>query len=172
MLPPVLNTREKVELLQTYRDEYDLAVLVETGLYCGNGSGMHVQRVERYYAIDAQPENVELARANGHRALLGDSADVLPGLLELIDEPALFWLDAHAVTSDPDEFPPCPILAELDAITAHRDRLELEHVILIDDLRQYSGDFRGAPTLVELRHLVSDRGWKIIEADDIMRLLP
>lgn len=171
----MLNTRQKVELLQTYRDEYDLKVLVETGLYNGRGSGMEVSGVDVYVAIDWQPDNVHAARTalEGRHAavILGDSAFALPIALREIKEPALFWLDAHAIDDDPDSWPDCPLLVELDAITQHRHDNELEHVVLIDDLRQL-GQLRGAPTLDELREHAGRR-WRIVdEADDVMRLLP
>jgi hypothetical protein len=171
-----LAPAEKTKLLQTYRDRHRLAVLIETGLYYGYGSGQHVQGLRSYVAIDAQQRNVEIARENGYRAVHGDSGAILPRVLEAFDEPILFWLDAHSVGDDEGidvELPPCPILAELAAIVEHRDRLDLAHVVLIDDLRQFAdphGFNGGPPSLDELRDVCRTDGWRIVEGDDIMRL--
>lgn len=63
----------------------------------------------------------------------GDSVDVLPIILNEIDEPCVFWLDAH--WCDPNtavgKFP-VPLLEELDIISKHSIKT---HIILIDDCR-------------------------------------
>jgi len=69
----------------------------------------------------------------GNRLTLinGDSAVELKKLLEIIDEPICFWLDAHSgaqqyARGDQD----VPLLAELDLIKNHHVK---EHIIAIDD---------------------------------------
>jgi hypothetical protein len=75
----------------------------------------------------------------------GDSASVLPRILDGLDEPALFWLDAHPSTDRTARDAPIPLRAELAAIAAHP---VAGHVVLIDDL-QYAGT-AGYPALDEL----------------------
>jgi hypothetical protein len=62
----------------------------------------------------------------------GDSAAVLPRILDSLDQPTLFWLDAHPCSDRSVRDAPVPLLAELAAIAGHRVE---GHVILIDDMR-------------------------------------
>ncbi|HEX7658420.1 MAG TPA: hypothetical protein VF444_02985 [Pseudonocardiaceae bacterium] len=64
----------------------------------------------------------------------GDSAVVLPGILEELREPAVFWLDAHYCLLDSARGPKdCPLIEEVEAIAEHQRRTGLEHVVLVDD---------------------------------------
>jgi len=61
----------------------------------------------------------------------GDSARLLPGILEGIDERCTFWLDAHY--SGGETAPgPIPLMAELLVIKDHHIK---DHTIIIDDMR-------------------------------------
>ena len=55
----------------------------------------------------------------------GDSLDMLPRMLLEVDEPAVFWLDAHYETT--------PVLEELACISKHK--YAARHTIMIDDVR-------------------------------------
>ena len=57
---------------------------------------------------------------------------VLPGILEALTEPALFWLDAHPGTDRTARDAPIPLRAELAAIAGHPVG---GHVVLIDDIQ-------------------------------------
>lgn len=71
--------------------------------------------------------------------LCGDSGELLAKILAELDEPALVWLDAHAVLSDAVPRGPAPVLQELAALAAAPRR---DHAILIDDIRVFRD---GAP---------------------------
>jgi hypothetical protein len=160
---------DKSGLLRDYVARYAACSLVETGLYQGHGSGMDVPGVD-YLAIDWQPENVDAARGAGYRAACGDSAVVLADVIGHVAAPALFWLDAHAISDDEGSPTVCPLMGELAAI------IGWEHagssVVLIDDLWGM-GTIRGWPTLDELREAADAPGlWDRDEEMGVMRLTP
>ena len=101
--------------------------------------------------------------------IYGDSTSILPILLERINEPSIFWLDGHysgGITAKGDK--ECPIMEELDAILA--DKKRLNHIILIDDARCFTGkgDF---PAINELTEYIRSKNQKytIDIKDDIIR---
>lgn len=176
----VLDAPGKVLLLAEYLDAWGLRTLVETGLYLGGGSGFGVlDRLERYVVIDAQMDNCR--DASRHLADLGawtplwgvhcgDSARVLPAQLPLLDGPALFWLDAHAISAD-EGLPGFPLVRELEAVASweHGPR----SVVLVDDLRMMDGGLDGSPGLDWIRgYADSCELWDRAERDDVMRLTP
>lgn len=170
MTEPVLTSQGKQDVLADYFDRYPRSRVVETGLWNGNGSC--TQFVGRdgviVYGIEARRDYAELAQANhpGLRVRLGDSAESLPRLLQVLGGPALFWLDAHTVEEAGEENT-SPLMAELAAIIAWPHAAE--SVVLIDDLRMMGRD--GWPSVEQLREVV-DGTWERSEAEDIMRLVP
>jgi hypothetical protein len=70
----------------------------------------------------------------------GDSLDVLPKILENINEPVTFWLDGHFSGEEWETGKgklPNPLLKELDIINLHPIKT---HTILIDDMRCWTKD--------------------------------
>jgi hypothetical protein len=63
----------------------------------------------------------------------GDSAQVLPGIVAQLTEPAVFWIDAHISGNYGDQIAEknCPIYEELEAIDASTIRT---HTLIVDDL--------------------------------------
>ena len=101
----------------------------------------------------------------------GDSSTVIPALVQEIDEPALFWLDAHyssGRTARGEEN--SPILKELVPILTAEQR---GHIVLIDDAREFLG-LDGYPTITRLGDIVSDyRPDLVMTIDaDVIRILP
>ena len=85
-----------------------------------------------------------------------------------VDEPALFWLDAHyAGPLTARGMLDSPIVQELDAIRAHP---VAGHVVLIDDMRYFTGT-DGYPRAVDLVQWIrSDEPRGSVEIrDDILR---
>jgi hypothetical protein len=130
----------KTAMLAKYAEDYGLDVLIETGLDRGRGSGMFVD-VERYIALDYNEDNVTRARGRGFDARHGDSGKLMAEVLNEVDEPALFWLDAHGIDCHSEqvisaaEFPgweKLPLLRELEAIAAWPHAAK--SVVLIDDM--------------------------------------
>ena len=92
----------------------------------------------------------------------GDSGQILPKILRKLNEPCLFWLDAHWGDES------AAIKQELESIYTHRIR---DHVLLIDDARWFDGrtDYL---TIEELReHAHRDYPGSVVEMkDDIIRI--
>ena len=143
-------------------------MLVETGTYMGETAWALRRDFERIETIELEPTLARLARirfgrTNSVGVHEGDSAAVLPRILETLDAPALFWLDAHPSTDRTARGGPIPLRSELAAIAAHGVR---GHVVVIDDL-QYIGQ-PGYPSREELRL----PGYRIEEIGAVARLTP
>jgi hypothetical protein len=139
----------KRQLLRETAGTHGLRVLVETGTYMGETAWALRRDFDRVETIELEPTLARLAeirfrRTPTVRVHAGDSATVLPMILATLDDPALFWLDAHPST-DRTAHGPVPLRAELAAIAAHPVD---GHVVLVDD-RQYLGS-GSYPTLAEL----------------------
>lgn len=140
----------KRALLRDVARRHGLRVLVETGTYMGETAWALRRDLDRIETIELEPTLAELARIRfarvpNVRVHQGDSASVLPRILEALDEPALFWLDAHPSTDRTARGGPIPLEAELAAIARHPVG---GHVVLVDDL-QYAGT-PGYPALDEI----------------------
>lgn len=159
----------KIEVLRDYARRFDLRTLVETGLYNGRGSGMELRDVvDTWIVLDVEAKQVDAAVLE-HGASCGyhgNSGETLAPVLAGLEEPALFWLDAHAVTED-RAANSSPLAAELRAILSwlHADN----SVVLIDDVRMMG--LPGWPTKDEVVELVRDT-WAVVSLDDILRCTP
>ena len=99
--------------------------------------------------------------------MLGDSGALIRDVLAGLDEPALFWLDAHySGTGTARGIEDSPILGELDSILSHRIR---DHIVIVDDAREFIGE-NGYPTIRHLARFVESRGYYIRVRDDLIRL--
>ncbi len=120
-------------------------VFVETGTYEGNTVQKAVDLgFETIYSIEVDPalhaKAVErFAGVPGVHLLCGDTIDVLPQILRQLDQPATFWLDAHAISPQYVGNHPVPIMQELAMIAEHPIRT---HCILIDDRRMLEAAWR------------------------------
>ncbi len=111
-------------------------------------------------------------KAEKHIKLIcGDSGVEIMNLMSKIDEPALFWLDAHysgGVTAKGEI--DTPIYKELHHILNAPDR---GHVIIIDDARNFGSD-RNYPNMEELKDFVNSKraNLEIAIEDDSIRITP
>jgi hypothetical protein len=124
--------------------------------------------LDRIETIELEPTLARLARIRFKRVPNvhvheGDSAAVLPRILESLTVPTLFWLDAHPSTDRTARDGPIPLQAELAAIGRHPVG---GHVVLVDDLK-YAGT-AGYPTLEE----ISLPGYRFEEARGVAVLTP
>ncbi len=169
--PPAI----KHHLVGSFAGRFETSVLVETGTFFGDMLQAHRRTFRQLYSIELDPWLARRARRRfaHHRnieLLEGDSAELLPSLLRQIEEPCLFWLDAHAMVGGVRGGGLTPVVAELTAI------LEAgfpSSVILIDDARLFTGtgDY---PSIQEIRDLVRayppDRECEI--RDDVVLIYP
>lgn len=139
-----------------YRDEYYHKLFIETGTYKGEMIESQIDRFERIISIELDynlylEAKKKFSSSRKVRILHGDSAKIIREVLSQVNEPAIFWLDAHysgGVTAKGDK--ESPILEELDAIL---DTKFDNHVILIDDARCFDGT-KDYPTLESLKEFL------------------
>ena len=145
----------KAQIVKQFSDEYH--VLVETGTYYGDMVMVQLGNFREIHSIelgdDLYAKAANRFRDESHVTIYhGDSIKVLPEILKKIEEPALFWLDAHfsgGVTALGET--PCPLLWELDIILTSK----YAHGILIDDARCF-GLLKGFPTISEIEDRLGD----------------
>ena len=99
------------------------------------------------------------------KVILGNSYKRLQEILPKIDEPSIFWLDAHysgGITSKSDEW--TPIKKELRVILKFWEK---NSVVLIDDARLFCGK-RGYPDIQWIKSIFKDKKVNIKIKNDVI----
>ena len=157
----------KQRALAEFGERFKLQVMVETGTNLGNMINAQKDHFREIYSIEldtwlaARAKRKFAAFPNIH-LYQGDSGKVLPTIIPLIKEPALFWIDAHWGDID------APVKQELECIYRHPVR---DHVLLIDDARYFDGhgDYYSIEDLRE--HAAREYPGSVVEVkDDIIRI--
>ena len=166
---------EKENVVRAYARSFGIDILVETGTFHGEMVSAMRNRFEQIYSIELHPELHEKAAERFHRfshikLVKGDSAQVLPRIATDIQEPCLFWLDAHysgGITARGEI--DTPISAELETVLERRQ----SDVVLIDDSFDFNGS-NGYPTLEELEWAVKGArpDYVFTVSDYIIRITP
>ena len=172
-IPPPHHIKSRA--LRRAARRYGVRIFVETGTYRGETVAALAPHFERLYSVELHEGNFSYSRdrfADDPRITIlhGDSAARLRDILDELDQPALFWLDAHDSGPGTAAAQVDPIRAELDALFAHPVR---SHVVYIDDARSFEGR-DGYPTIAELRELCG-REWPDAQfsvVDDVIRIEP
>ncbi|MEO0794591.1 MAG: SGNH/GDSL hydrolase family protein [Verrucomicrobiota bacterium] len=172
--PQPAHPDRKRQILREHGERFNCKVFIETGTYLGDTLDALADDFDALHSIELSPQLYQDAKRRfSEKPFItmhqGNSGDVLPHLLEELNEPALFWLDGHASGSDtaqPDEL--TPILRELKAVVQHPIK---QHCIMIDDAREF-GRGKGYPSLKRVRAIVDGiyPGWEV--AEDIIRITP
>lgn len=168
------------DLAKTLQEAMNIQTFIETGTYKGHtafwASGQFDKVItfeldeSRYNRL--QPEH---ANALNCRFMLGDSGTLLADILVPIDEPIMFWLDAHGLNNPLEETgvdTECPLMNELRIITEWMDNNKQECVILIDDARLFVKEPPKPwhperwPSIVEIENYLKD--WHIAIKDDVI----
>ena len=159
-----------------YLKRHKISAFVETGTYLGDTLA-HVAHDQNISCLSIELDS-ELYRAakkrfrnrSNVRVLQGDSGELLPGIIEELSGPALFWLDGHysgGITAKAEV--DTPVSRELQSILDSKIK---EHVVLIDDARCFDGT-HGYPFLDELLTTVRRQSKYDVEISaDIIRLTP
>jgi hypothetical protein len=164
----------KQRIVKQYIHKYGCKILVESGTYLGEmGEAMKndinaFHSIEIYEPLYRKAINTFKSYKNFH-FYYGDSAIILPKILNDMNEKAIFWLDGHYSGEGTGRAElDSPIMQELEAIFNHQIK---EHVILIDDARLFIGN-NGYPTIDTLRKYVHENypGNNMEIKNDIIRI--
>jgi hypothetical protein len=126
-------------LVLSLRDALSATTFIETGTFRGataEWASHHFAQVHSIERAESLYSSVR-DRLGGIANLtlhLGDTREILPGLIGALDAPALLWLDAHwsgGETSGADD--ECPLLDELEIA----DQSSTELAVLVDDARYF-----------------------------------
>jgi hypothetical protein len=130
----VLSTKT---LFKKYKGNYN--ILLETGTHHGDGVKNALESgFDKIISVEILPElyeeclnrfSKEIEEGKVH-LFLGDSNQKMEEMLQLIDEPAIFFLDGHFNDGK-------PLWGELEIIKKHFIK---EHTIIVDDMPNYFGD--------------------------------
>ena len=132
----------KQRLVKEIARRFSLKTLIETGTYKGDMVAAVLNSFDTIYSIELHQPFFEAAQERFAaepkvQIVRGDSTSQLRDLLKGLDQPALFWLDAHggdsAKVDGVEES--APVLAEVTAILDHSGAGE--HVILVDDVHTF-----------------------------------
>ena len=138
--PPHLYKQNEIS---KYQNRYNYETFIETGTFLGDMVSSQKDNFQSIISIELSKTLYEYSKKrfctnDKVKIINGDSGQVLKKVLaEFIDKPAIFWLDGHfsnGITAKGEK--ECPILEELNAIFNSRP---LDHVILIDDARCFTG---------------------------------
>lgn len=178
----MLTAPERVEVIREYarranRRPFDLRIptFIETGSGDGSTTAALIEEFDRLFTIELNHGFYlhcvkRFLREPKVTPLWGDSEEVLKEVLWALDEPAVFWLDAHYDKSGGVQGrQETPIEIELAEIFKYPHR----HVILIDDARLFGPD-PAYPTLDQVARSFrySQIPWVMTVQDDIIRIVP
>ncbi len=168
----MLPAEARVEIIRDYARKSGFRTFVETGTASGATTAALMDEFDRLYTIELD-HNSYLAAFRKFAAtpkvtpLHGDSERVIWSVMEVVTEPAVFWLDAH-YCGGARAAKDTPIEQELIEIMGRKTT----HVILVDDARLFGVD-PAYPSVEKVQAFV--RGYKsyvFSAADDILRLVP
>ncbi len=165
----------KQRTVREYAERYGLRILVETGTYYGEMVAAMKSRFAEIYSVEfdsglARRAAKKFAHYPHLHILEGDSQKVVPELLDRLQEPALFWLDAGYYGWAGLQGDKQRLTGELEAILRSPIR---KHVVLMDDARGLNGQ-NGAPTVEELKQRIEAEfpGRSVEVKFDILRITP
>lgn len=165
----------KQEVVRGYSREHKINIFIETGTFLGEMIEAIKNNFKKIYSIELDKRLYKKSRRrfrkNKHiHIALGDSGEVLPKILSLLNGPCIFWLDAHYSGGVTGKGPKnTPILKELNCIL---NNFVKGSIILIDDARLFMKITRDYPSIKELKELILNKrfGLKLEIKDDIIRI--
>lgn len=166
--------RKKQLPLLDFKRRFKYNIFVETGTFRGEMVEAMRKKFKKIYSIELADVLYERAREKfgkySHiRLLHGDSAVELPKILTEIDEPAIFWLDAHYSGGETARGETnTPIEREIRAIFAHPIK---NHVILIDDAGDFDPKYE-YPTATSVERLARENNYSFDMVENIFRIYP
>lgn len=134
----------KRKIIRYYSNKYNMRTFVETGTYLGDMISALSRAFDEIHSIELfrplyEKARLRFATIKNIHLTFGDSSTELANILENLDHPALFWLDAHysgeGTARGHDD---SPILNEINRIF---ECGMMNHVILIDDASLFNGAY-------------------------------
>lgn len=140
-------------IVKQYASKYSIKNFIETGTYLGSMVDASRDIFDKIYTIELDKilykrAKKKFAKLKHISVFLGDSSLVLPTILKKIENPVLFWLDAHysgGITTKGNLI--TPITEEVNSILRHKVK---NHIILIDDASLFIGK-NNYPTIKKLK---------------------
>ena len=173
LAPPPHGIKQGV--VKEYAKKYQCQVFFETGTYLGDMIQAVKDDFRHIYSVELNAglyQQAQLRFKKDHHITLlqGDSGKILYETLKQIQEPCLFWLDAHysgGITAKGNKL--SPIVEEINEILKHFIK---NHVVLIDDAREFTGT-GGYPEIGEFMETVSQirSDLNICVKQDIIRIV-
>lgn len=153
----------KERIVRRYAETYGLHTLIETGTFKGDMIAKVAPFFDRCITIELSADLWRQAQARFRddpkiSCLNGDSGELIRSVAQEVDEPSVFWLDAHysgGVTAQSRD----PLLEELAAVFKRGRR----DVILIDDARCH--DLAPIAAMIPATHAMLVR-------NDVIRITP
>jgi lipopolysaccharide export LptBFGC system permease protein LptF len=168
-------------ILNNYKKEYGLNVLVETGTFMGDTVDFFKNTFEHVFSIELSEDlafraKMRFKNDENVTILQGDSGEMLKDIVKNASEPMLFWLDGHYSSEFyiGNEYIKTaktnvntPVKEELKVILLSN----LNHVILIDDARLFNGN-NDYPTIHEMKKIVKElnKKYEVKVENDIIRV--
>jgi len=154
---------EEINLLLPFK----ILAAVETGTYKGQSAKLLSKYYSVVHTIELRPDLYEEAKKNNsdckniihHRS---DSVTILPEIINSLNCPTLYFLDAHlsGVDSAWDGRDNVPLLEELDVILFFQTH---PSVFIFDDLRLFDDKFQWNGVNMEtIKHTFERYNWIII----------
>ena len=169
---PPQSYRRKI--IKMYAIEFSIEVFIESGTFLGQTIEAVKKIFKAIYSIELNKSyhlkaKQKFIKSKHIKIFQGDSSVELPKILSNIDQPCLFWLDAHysgGNTAKGDL--ETPIMKELHYILKHQNQ---DHIILIDDAQKFIGE-DDYPTIAELRKMINEEypDKIIMVKEDIIRI--
>lgn len=165
-------------------ERFHLRAAIETGTYLGGGALQLAALCSRVWSIERDATLAEFAMATyGHvenlTILPGDASERLGSVLDGLQEPAFFFLDAHWFRLSPRASvrlsPQCRILEELEVIREHHSCIG-RSVLMVDDAVMFLGslprpferrDFPPITDVIERLRRLSP-AFHVVVTDDVL----
>lgn len=165
----------KQDVIQFFQKAYGVKILIETGTFRGEMVYAQKKNFEKIISIELSPELFQIAKKRFKNykhieIICGDSGILLKRLISKINKAAIFWLDGHYSGFETAKGSlETPVKLELETIL----NSEINHIILIDDARMFTGD-NDYPAIQAIKDFVFSRknNYMFNVEDDIIRISP
>lgn len=108
------------------KNKHNIKIAFETGVYLGKTTKWFSENFEKVFAFEINNDYIQQAKNycnnDNINYILGNSADTLQEIVDTVEEPSIFYLDAHWGDS-------CPTPKELEIIST----MKIKPIIVIHD---------------------------------------